>query len=499
MSDWRNFILRRFVPGVTRVTAVSDADGLLRDPGVFRAIEERGFSVVQFEDSISFRYDYETRFRPRWDAGEPVEMVVVFKPGELEFETLPADVLARAHQLSFTLRDVFPRLSYGVVSQLETVYFEALFRAQTQYASHPLGEELTKDFVLQHVFSIVPSIITKESDLLRMLCQKHYGKVAVPEILETYLVSVLSHRGVFQSWPLQLLVRDRAAFLEFLDERWPAFVREMMGETSIVKEEPQKLKYSGPALLPFQHDDVRVFIDNLFEDGILTPVSWDWNEAPSETWIRVGIIGKPEENIDLRFEELGKHLLTSCPDKSASPQEWTAFAYRYAQANLLWKQISQPTREKYQREFPRIRSFVNEQFSAWLACGYAGLFNYPAVTPLMVHHLPGYMAHRLEKGDAQRFAFVIIDGLAIEQWLAIRDELRKQGIAGNIEESAVFAWVPSITPISRQAAFSGKIPRYFAESITQTNRDEIRWRAILVRPRDGIGASWLRRGPRGCW
>jgi hypothetical protein len=110
------------------------------------------------------------------------------------------------------------------VSLLVTVHFEALFRAQTQYASHPLGEELTKDFVLQHVFSIVPSIITKESDLLRMLCQKHYGKVAVPEILEAYLVLVLSHRGVFQSWPLQLLIRDRAAFLEFLDKRWPVFV-----------------------------------------------------------------------------------------------------------------------------------------------------------------------------------------------------------------------------------------------------------------------------------
>ena len=279
MSDWRSFILCRFVPGVARVTAVSDADGLLRDPGVFRAIEERGFSVVQFEDSISFRYDYETRFRARWNAGETVEMIVVFKPGELEFETLPADVLVRAHRLSFTLRDVFPRLSYGVVSQLETVHFEALFRAQTQYASHPLGEELTKDFVLQHVFSIVPSIITKESDLLRMLCQKHYGKVAVPEILESYLVSALSQRGVFQSWPLQLLIRDRAAFLEFLDERWPVFVRETDGGASTAKEEPQKLKYSGPALLPFQHDDVRVFVDNFFEDGILTPVSWDWNNA----------------------------------------------------------------------------------------------------------------------------------------------------------------------------------------------------------------------------
>jgi hypothetical protein len=199
------------------------------------------------------------------------------------------------------------------------------------------------------------------------------------------------------------------------------------------------LKYSGTTFLPFQHDDVRVFIDNFFEDGILTPVSWDWNNAISETWIRVGMIGKQEENIDLRFDELGKHLLTSCPDKSASPQEWTAFAYRYAQANLLSKQISQLAREKCQHEFPQLRSFVNEQFSAWLSCGYAGLFNYPAVTPLMVHHLPGCMAHRLEKGYAQRIAFILIDGLAIEQWLASRDELRKYGVAGNIEESAVFA------------------------------------------------------------
>jgi hypothetical protein len=476
MSDWRNFILRRFVPGVSQITAVSDADGLLRDPGVFRALEERGFSVLQFDDSILFRYDYESRFRACLDAGETVEIVVVFKPGELEFETLPSDILARAHQLSFALRDVFPRLSYSIVTQLETVHFEVLFRAQTQYASHPLGEVLTKEFILQHVFSIVPSIVTKESDLLQMLCQKHYGNLVVPEILDAYLVSVLSPRAAFVGWPLGKLIRERAAFWEFLDERWPIFVRKTKGGKSAIKEEPSSLKYSGPELLPFHHEDVRVFIDNFFEDGILTPIPWDWDNAIAETWIRVGLVGRGDQNIDLRFDELGKHVLQECPGKDAPPQAWFAFGYRYAQANLLWTQISEGRRAKYRHQFPELRKFVNEQFLAWLTNGYAGLFNYSIMTPMMVHHIPGYMAYRLRKGAIQRAAFILIDGLSAEQWLVIKEELRTQEIASGFEENALFGWVPSITPISRQAAFSGKIPRYFPESIMAADRDELRWR-----------------------
>ena len=101
----------------------------------------------------------------------------------------------------------------------------------------------------------------------------------VPEVLDQYLVTVLRQRTAFQAWPLDILVRDRKAFWEFLDERWPVFVRDTRGATSVINEEPESLKYSGPALLPFHHDDVRVFIDNLFEDGILTPIPWSWDDA----------------------------------------------------------------------------------------------------------------------------------------------------------------------------------------------------------------------------
>ena len=119
---------------------------------------------------------------------------------------------------------------------------------------------------------------------------------------------------------------------------------------------------------------------------------------------------------------------------------------------------------------------MNQQFLAWLTSHYGGMFNYPASTPLMVHHIPGFIAHQLAHQQCQRAAFILVDGLAIDQWLILKEGLKAQGITAPIEENALFAWIPTVTPISRQAAFGGKIPRYFAETLLRTDRDEARWR-----------------------
>lgn len=476
MSEWREKIIQPFVPGVARVTTVSDADGLLRDPGVFQAIQAKGFSIVQFEGSVSFRYDYESRFRVKWDAGEKPELVVVFKPGEHEFETLPADVLANAHRLSFTLKDIFPKLSYAVVSQLETVHFDQLYRAQQQYASQFHDDAQTRGFVLRHVFGIEPTVIKSLPDLLRMLCQRHYTKASIPPMLDDHLVACLRQNHSFDDWDLNTVVRNRAAFWEFLNERWPIYVRQSKGGTLKLHDAVPSLKYKGPALLPFGHDDVRIYIDNLFEDGLLTPVEWDWSQAIEKTWIRVGLLGNKTDNTDLRFEELGKNLMKGCPSAHSAPQEWLTYAYRYAQANVLWAQVSPSARAAHQQEFPELRGYINQQFYGWLTTNYGGLFNYPAASPLVVHHIPGFIAHQFANKFCQRAAFILLDGMAVEHWLLIKEVLKNQGLNTPVQENALFAWIPTVTPISRQAAFSGVIPRYFPETLLRTDRDEEGWR-----------------------
>ncbi len=480
MSEWREQIVGRFVPNIARVTAVSDPDGLLRDPGVFQAVQAKGFAIVQFEDSVSFRFDYESRFRAKWDAGESVELVVVFKPVEHDFETLPADVLANAQRLSFTLKDIFPKLSYSVVSQLETVYFDALFQAQQQYVSQAHDEAQTRGFVLRHVFGIEPSVIKNAADLLRMLFQRHYKKSNIPLMLDEYLEACLRQIREFRSWPLDVILRNRSAFWEFLDERWPIFVRQYRELAGQVKEQAPPLKYPGPDLLPFDHDDVRVYVDNLFKDGLLTPVACDGNEKTEQAWMRVGLLESQADNSELRFEELKKDLSDACPEVDATPQDWLTFAFRYAQAIALWTQLSPAARYRYQARFSEVRSLVNQLFLTWLTSNYSGLFNYPASNPLMVHHIPGFISHQIANKLCQRAVFILIDGLSIDQWLVIKESLKGQGSKSSVEENALYAWIPTVTAISRQAAFSGKVPRYFAETISRADRDEAGWRQFWV-------------------
>jgi len=476
MSEWREQIVRRFVPNTARVTAVSDPDGLFRDPGVFQSIQAKGFAVIQFEESISFRFDYESRFRSKWDDGHKSELVVVFKPGEYEFDTLPPDVIASANRLSFTLKDIFPKLSYTVISQLETIYFDSVYLAQQEENIPQLDERQTLGFVLRHVFQIEPAVIKSVPDLLRMLCERHYRKLKIPQPLDEYLIATLRKNSTFQNWPLDALIPNSASFWEFLNERWPIFIRESSGGRVTIDQSPTHLKYLGPSSLPFGHDAVRVYIDNLFEDGLLTPVAWNWNQASDQKWIRVGLLGNKVENTELRFDELAKNLVSSCPDNRATAQAWLVFASRYAQARMLWTQISATKRSLHESQFSQLCFHTNKFFYSWLIENYGGIFNYPASSPLMVHHIPGFISHCLKSKQCQRAAFILVDGLAIEQWLILKDTMKKQGLSVPIEESAVFAWLPSITPISRQSAYSGKVPRYLANTLHHTDQDEAGWR-----------------------
>jgi len=202
----------------------------------------------------------------------------------------------------------------------------------------------------------------------------------------------------------------------------------------------------------------------------------DWSPSIDKSWIRVGIVGNKAEDNALRFEELSRDLLNDCPDKDVTPQEWLAYALRYSQATMRWTQISAHGRAQLEAEFREYRAFANQKFFEWIRNNYGSLFNYPPSNPLMVNHIQGFINYQLSNNLCERAAFILIDGLAIDQWLLLKDSLKTQGLTAAIEDNALFAWIPTLTPISRQAAFSGKIPRYFANTLGRTDRDEVRWR-----------------------
>ena len=479
MDDWRDRILKEFTAKVAPLTLVADPDGLLLEESLLEAIRERGFEILPFEDSVAFRFAYESRFRSRRDRSETADLVVVVRAESHQLATLPHDLLRASRLLSFGLGELFPGLSYPVVASLDRGHLTALHRARMRHGADRLGDDATKDFALLHVFDIAPALIGQPTDLLRVLLRKHHQRQRLPRILEERLIHLLRRGGGFESWPIEIIVSDRDAFFSFLQERWPLFLDRLAENVDggpRAGSEPASLEIKGPTDLPFDHADVRIYIDNLFFEGMLSAVSHEAGDALRDEWVAVGIQHDPEADKARRAEGLVGAVSASIPGTDARHQEWTAFAYPWAELGVLRLETAVPAGSETSVRMADLQMEVDRTFLAWTGRRYAGLHNQPPDPPVMVHHVPRFLARRIEQGSDGKVALIVVDGLALDQWIVLRNVLADQRPCLRFREGAVFAWVPTITSVSRQAIFAGKPPLYFPASILGTDREPSSWK-----------------------
>jgi hypothetical protein len=478
MSSWRDQILKEFTPKVARLTIVADPDGLLLEEVILEDIRERGFELIPFEDHIAFRYAYESKFRSRWDRGEDSDLVVVLHSNASDLGGLPFDLLQAGRKLCFSFGEIFSNLSYPVVTMLDRGDLDALYEAQKRYAPGKLGDNATKEFVLRHVFEIAQELIKQPSDLLRVLIQRHYKSQRIPKVLDEYFIQLLRQDGHFNDWPLETLVADREAFFMFLQERWTIFLdREVTKGGVGVREygKPYGLTIEGPEYLPFDHDDIRIYIDNLFVEGLLRSVPHDHAIALSKTWVGIGICTAPVEDKFQRLNKLIESLQASIPAHDAKHTEWFLFARGWAELVLLANDQNELISEQIAERIKSLQAQVEGCFTSWLFKRYAGLVNLPPVPPVMLHHIPRFLARQTGEDHQVKIALVVVDGMAMDQWLVIREVLASKKPDFLFRDQAVFAWIPSLTSVSRQAAFAGKAPIFFPNSIMSTDKEQELW------------------------
>jgi len=485
MSSWRDAILNDFVPNVSKLTLVADPDCLLTEEKLALELRGRGFDLIEFSDPVEFRYAYESKYRSIWDRGEHTDLVVVLRLQDAELESLPYDLLQAGRKLSFNLGDLFPHLSYPVIEKLDRSLLDALFDAQRKSPPDRMGDNATKDFILRHVFGIAAELIANEVELLRALLRLHYGKLQIPLMLAERLIQVLKGHDGFKAWPLSEIVPDDEAFFAFLQERWPLFLSRLGGKNQVREDSPEYgLKYPGPDRLPFDHQDIKVYIDNLFLEGKLTPVEAKGIEVDAGSWVRSGIATSGVDDDELRISRLFGLVERELPTAEARYSDWTAFALKWAELSSL---VHCGNSTEYQTRLREIGDALNATFAAWLADHYSSLINLPPTNPAMLHHVPRRLARDIEDSGSSRAALIVVDGLALDQWVTIRQLLQKQDANLVMRESATFAWIPTLTSVSRQSIFSGKPPLYFPSSINSTNSEEKLWKQFW----EGHGLSRL--------
>jgi len=132
---------------------------------------------------------------------------------------------------------------------------------------------------------------------------------------------------------------------------------------------------------------------------------------------------------------------------------------------------------------------VNEHLKEWVRTHYADLPSLAiAKGPVMVHHVPRFLSMRRGAGEA-KIALLVFDGLAVDQWIQIREALAKRAPKLGFEESACFAWLPTLTSVSRQALFSGDKPRDFSDTIGTTAPEPAKWSQFWQHPDRGLRAN----------
>ena len=69
-SSFGAALLASIHTGASPLQIAHDPDGMLLDEDALARLGERGFAVLRWRDEVTFRFEYETRFRSVWDRGE---------------------------------------------------------------------------------------------------------------------------------------------------------------------------------------------------------------------------------------------------------------------------------------------------------------------------------------------------------------------------------------------------------------------------------------------
>ena len=471
MSVWTDRILQEFPADLSRFWIALDPDGLLLDERILRELRESGFEVLPFEDSVSFRTEYEERYRAAWDIGkEGSAKSLVLQLRGADINSLPWDYIRSARKVSLSLADLFPKLNYGVVRKIEAEHHEALFQAYQKHAVQMLGEGATKDFVLTHIFRLSPYLLNRPEDFWREVLRLHYRGTGLPELLGQHVAAVLRDTPL-KILPIAELLESKAFMVRAVQDAWSCFIVRYGVETP---GSEGNLDECNALSVPFDHPDVRVIIDTMFLEGVLQPIEALTRPADLPDWISVGLIDDPRALTRL-VSEGAKRIAADLPSTEASHRDWVEAARRLAELFYRFNELKASDAYSLQQQIQTLQWDADERLRQWVLQHFADLPSLPvAKAPVMVHHVPRYLAMRRSAGE-DRIALLVFDGLALDQWVQIREHLSAKVPEFSADEGGCFAWLPTLTSISRQALFSGLKPREFQGSMDTTSQEPSLW------------------------
>ncbi|PAD23517.1 hypothetical protein CHH62_21835 [Niallia circulans] len=437
--------LATFFPSKGSLYIASDEYGLFKREAVLQVFAEKGITVHTYQDSIVFRYQYETSFRHEDRKSRPTWILTI---AENQFNQLPYDILYNAIRLVISWESIFPSLDPTVVQHCPDEVISLLFDTSSNQLKQ-LNYNESIDYILTKVYLLDTSIFSNESDLLKAAIH-YYSKnsKAIPSLFFQRLEQNIKKLHPLFSTETLTVFQSKDQLTKLLNKQWQRYIQDYSKRSHdhIIES---KTNY-----------DFSYFNDPIVRQTLtdyITPIPIS-NKAKFEKWMMAGLVmeSKPAMDSDTLFDQDFTRF---------SRQEWGNLASQIGeiQYNFLNNGTLPDTWNMQMQS-------LNEHFEKWMIEEYANLRTLPVVPkPKMVHQIPHFLARKIDN----KMALIVMDGMNFTQWNMIKQHLASDGWL--FEEDAVFSWIPSITSVSRQTIFSGLEPRQFADTIYSTRKEKTYW------------------------
>ncbi len=434
-------ILRPFPPATHPLTLVSDPDSLLTDEAVLAALAERGFTLLNEPDPIHLRH--------RLSQTHPPRIIVTGGP----LNQLPYDLWQTGHHVTLALHTFYPNLAYPLLQALTPAQ-----RARLAVAPPPparLSANATAEYLLQHVFELG---LTQPASLIDWLSRLHTRLGPLPAPLLAVLLEKLT--PAFADWPLPALLSDPAAFTDFINTHWHAY-----------------LQTGKDAQLPFGHDrELQDTLPRLIRERQLTPVEIP-NPGGIPDWARAGVRSPDADPRPARFTDLllslqGTDFLSL---STARWEDWQRLAWHWAELNALRHDRALKLPPEALNACPLLQKSINDAFFTWLKNRYTPLAGQRLPIPHQLFHVPQYLARQMRQQASGKIALLILDGASLTDWTILRTAWKTRYPAWHLSEHLLLAQIPSLTAVSRQALVSGQRPAEFDATLHDNRAEPRHW------------------------
>lgn len=445
-KTWRKAVLNYYLTSDDFVVIALDPDGLLIDDLILQELQKSGYEIIDYCDPFAFRAVIEP-----FGYSEVTGKKCIIRFTEYQKEAIPYDLLLLGNQSirSYTLHDIFPLLSYPLLHEIESQDYETILQSLDPKNKQRLNDSQTMDLLLKAVYGIDLTKINTITDIIAALCPVHSKQQKIPNRLRVRCRESWKSQGIYDIEETGTLLFSFENFISFLQMKWSEFLSSL-----------KRGKEFQPDLSDMR---IRPYIEDFFINGDLKPMSIELTEALPD-WTHYGILYDQELQNKQRYKLLLDSIEQLIASSPSTISDWKIIAQRWAE--LVRLNINISGTHKSEERYSTLHKNLEENFTNWLEIHFSSLKQRPYLPhPVMVHHIPHYLAHSCRES---KVALIVMDGMGITEWALLKESLEDEFV---ISEDFVFAWIPTLTSISRSSLLSGEIPAFLSKT-SQSTKDE---------------------------